>query len=132
MLGLGYRPFRLAWWVLGFIILFTFVYYLWMPAQINKYVAKGDERKAISGSRRKRTRRTAHPHFTDTILNCFYFSSMMFFSFRLKRDILTFFSTKEKRVVVGEWLIGLIIYISFLTLSKSGSILHTLKSLFVG
>jgi len=131
-MGMGYRPFRLAWWVLGFIILFTFVYYLWMPGQINTYIAKGDERKTTSGSRRKRKRRTAHPHFTDTILNCFYFSSMMFFTFRLKRDILTFFSTKEKRVVVGEWFIGLIIYISFLTLSKSGSILHTLKSLFLG
>ena len=33
----------------------------------------------------------------ETLLNCTYFSVMVFFTFRLKRDILTFFDAKEKK-----------------------------------
>jgi len=68
----------------------------------------------------------------ETILNCLYFSTMTFFTFRLKGNYLTFFSKNEKISIVLEWLIGLIIYIAFLTRSKSGSILKNLKDLFVG
>jgi len=132
-MGLGYRPFRLAWWVLGLIASFAIFYFLWIPQQINNYISKKYEIKESSNIKRKRIiKRTRNPHFTDTIINCLYFSSLLFFTFRLKGDILTFFDTKEKRVIVSEYLIGLLIYISFLTLAKSGSILHTLKSLFVG
>lgn len=68
----------------------------------------------------------------ESLLNCAYFSVMLFFTFRLKRDILTFFDAKEKKLIVAEWVIGFLVYVAFLTLSKSGSILHNLKELFVG
>jgi hypothetical protein len=56
----------------------------------------------------------------------------VFFTFRLKREILIFFDAKEKRVIVFEWLLGFGGYVAFLLGSKSGSILHNLKELFVG
>jgi len=59
-------------------------------------------------------------------------AEMVFFTFRLKRDILTFFDAKEKRLIVGEWVTGFLVYVAFLTLLKSGSILHNLKELFCG
>ena len=34
--------------------------------------------------------------------------------------------------MVIEWAIGLLVYVAFLTFSKSGSILHNLRELFVG
>lgn len=128
-MGLGYRPFRLAWWILGFIVLFAITYYFWIPQQICRYIFKDEKEK----SRQRGTiRLKQNLNFTDRIIYCLYFSSMLFFTFRLKKDILTFFDTKQKRAIVFEYLIGLSIYIAFLTLSKAGSILHNLKSLFVG
>ena len=124
-MGLGYRPFRLVYWVLGFIILFAFLYFLWIPQQINQYIFKDEKSKDAFTLKRKISN-------TNTIIHCLYFSSMLFFTIRLRKDILTFFNKKEKRVIVYEYLLGLGIYVSFLTLSKSGSILHTLKSLFIG
>ena len=66
------------------------------------------------------------------MINCVYFSCTMFFTFRLKMDVLTFFNYREKRIVVFQWVLGFTVYVAFLTLAKSGSILHTLRSLFVG
>ena len=57
---------------------------------------------------------------------------MVFFTFRLKKDILTFFSHKEKYAIVTQWTLGLLVYLAFLTLSQSGSILQQLKTLFIG
>ena len=57
---------------------------------------------------------------------------MLFFTFRLKGNLLTSFDTVEKGIVVFHWLLGFVVYISFLAFSKAGSVLHTLKSLFVG
>ncbi len=119
-MGLGYRPFRLAWWVLGTMILFTVWYYISMREQINRYIIK-DEKK-----------QTENSHPIDLFINCLYFSSALFFTFRFKKDILTSFERKERWIIVSEYLIGFLVYIAFLTLAKSGSILHNLKSLFVG
>jgi len=132
-MGLGYRPFRLAWWVLGLIIGFGIFYFFKMRDSINGYILKKFEMKESSGTKRKKdvdeVRKISR---TESLINCFYFSSMLLFTFRLKGEILTFFGLKEKRIIVGEYLLGLLIYISFLTLAKSGSILHNLKSLFIG
>ncbi len=57
---------------------------------------------------------------------------MVFFTFRLKKDILTFFESRSKYVIVTQWTLGFLVYLAFLTLSKSGSILQQLKTLFVG
>jgi len=131
-MGLGYRPFRLVWWVLTIILGFTIWYLLRIKEQINRYFYK-DEKKELLTARKKRSlKRTGSPHSVDLFIKCFYFSTMIFFTLRLKKDLLTFFDKKEQWVVVGEWLVGILIYISFLTFSKSGSILHTLKSLFLG
>jgi len=125
-MGLGYRPFRLIWWMLVTIIIYTAIFAKKIPDRINAYIsnpnpqATGEEKKEI------------HLSLWETLLNCAYFSVMVFFTFRLKREILTFFDAKEKRLIVAEWVIGFLVYVAFLTLSKSGSILHNLKELFVG
>lgn len=132
-MGLGYRPFRLTLWVLGLIISFATFYFFKMRNSINGYILKKYEMKESTGIKRKRAvRNVRNISHTESLINCFYFSSMLLFTFRLKGEILTFFGLKEKRIIVGEYLLGLLIYISFLTLAKSGSILHNLKSLFVG
>jgi len=132
-MGLGYRPFRLAWWVLGFIIGFGIFYFFKMRDSINGYILKKFEMKESSGTKRKKdVNQVSTISHTESLMNCLYFSSTLLFSFRLKGEILTFFNLKEKRYIVGEYLLGLLIYIAFLTLAKSGSILHNLKSLFVG
>ena len=43
---------------------------------------------------------------------------MAFFTFRLKKDILTHFSPREKYVIVGEWTLGFLVYLAFLTLAQ--------------
>lgn len=123
--ALHYRPFRLIWWVLATIMIYTAIFVKKIPGRVNAYIANldlnstGEEKKEVQLS------------LWETLLNCAYFSVMLFFTFRLKRDILTFFDAKEKRLIVGEWVVGFLVYVAFLTLSKSGSILHNLKELFV-
>ncbi len=132
-MGLGYRPFWLAWWVLGLIICFAIFYFFKMRDSINGYILKKFEMKESSSTKRKKdVIEVCNISRTESLMNCLYFSSMLLFSFRLKGEILTFFKLKEKRIIVGEYLLGLLIYIAFLTLAKSGSILHNLRSLFVG
>jgi len=120
---LGYRPFKLLYWIAAINFLFAVVY-LFLPKmrrQVNGYIASaGKDAKNKQAS------------FSDSFINILYFSFMLFFTFRLKQDVLTAFETKEKRIVVFHWLLGFAVYISFLTFSKAGSVLHTLKSLFVG
>ena len=95
-----------------------------MPKQINRYVeANFGAAKPIKNKR---------SHFLATFINAFYFSFMLFFTFRLKGNLLTFLEAPEKGIVVFHWLLGFVVYISFLAFSKAGSVLHTLKSLFVG
>ena len=125
-MGLGYRPFRLIWWILATIIIYTAIFAKKIPGRINAYISNPDADS--TGEEKKEV----HLSLWETLLNCAYFSVMVFFTFRLKRDILTFFDAKEKRLIVGEWVVGFLVYVAFLTLSKSGSILHNLKELFVG
>ena len=128
-MGLGYRPFRLIYWALFLIIGFGIVYLIKIPRRINDYIAKDE--KQIKSSR-SRIKSDNSIYLSETIINCIYFSAMVLFTFRLKRDILTFFNIKEKRIIVSQWLLGFLIYVAFLTLSKSGSILQNLKDLFIG
>ncbi len=57
---------------------------------------------------------------------------MVFFTFRLKQKIFTFFNARERKIIVTQWVLGFAVYLAFLTLAKSGSILQQLKTLFVG
>jgi len=129
-MGLGYRPFRWVWWILVIVISYSIFFILKMPERINQYIGKEDEQN--KNPRRKSSAKPKPTPISETIINSFYFSAMVLFTFRLKRDILTFFNANEKRIIVSEWLLGFLIYLAFLTLAKSGSILHTLKNLFLG
>jgi len=131
-MGLGYRPFRIIWWVLSFIFAFAAYYFFKIANQVNRYVSKDETPKETSKKSKRVEQSAGNLTGTDTVINCIYFSAMLFFTFRLKRDLLTFFETKEKRIIVFEWLLGFLTYVAFLTLAKSGSILHTLRSLFIG
>jgi len=123
-MGLGYRPFRLIYWILFIIVYYAIKYLRRMPYEVDSYIKDSSnvDKSKISDT----------VSIFDTLLKCFYFSAMVFFTFRLKSDILAFFNPKDKRIIVTEWLLGFGVYVAFLTLSKAGSILHTLKSLFVG
>lgn len=125
-MGLGYRPFRLVWWILAVIIGFGVFYIATISQKINLYIATEEQIKDLT---KKKSVTPEDIKLSNTIINCFYFSTMVLFTFRLKRNILTFFDVRETRIIVAQWLIGFLIYIAFLTLSKSGSVLHTLKSL---
>ena len=120
---LGYRPFKLLYWIAAINFLFAIVYITRpkMRQQVNGYIAGAGQNT-----------KNKQAGFSDSFINILYFSFMLFFTFRLKQDVLTSFETKEKRVVVFHWLLGFGVYISFLAFSKAGSVLHTLKSLFVG
>ncbi|HEX9971316.1 MAG TPA: hypothetical protein VGD14_04520, partial [bacterium] len=119
-MGLGYRPFRLVWWVLGVIFLFAVWYFISMKEQVNRYLIT-DEKKQEQGS-----------HFLDQFINCVFFSASLFFTFRLKREILKSFERKQRWIIIAEYMMGFLVYIALLTLAKSGSIIHNLKSLFMG
>lgn len=84
-MGLGYRPFRLIWWALGLIVGFGIFYIFKMSDRINQYILK-DEKKSKPD--------TSSPWF-GRIVHCLYFSAMVFFTFRLKKDILTFSPTRK-------------------------------------
>ena len=130
-MGLGYRPFWLLYWALGLIITFTMWYFISMKKQIKNYLYK-DEKGQVSKYQRYRIQnQSKKDHWLDILINCFYFSTMLFFTFRLKKDILISFSKGKRWLIVTEWSLGFLMYVAFLTLSKSGSILHTIKSLFV-
>jgi len=122
-MGLGYRPFWLLWWALGIIFIFAFIYFRKMSSEINSYIRQKDSQIKSQ---------ILDVNVFDKILNSIYFSAMVFFTFRLNSVILNSFKAKDKKIIVSEWVIGFLVYIAFLTLSKAGSILHTLKSLFVG
>lgn len=129
---LGYRPFSLAYWALGIIIIFALLYFIKMRVQINNYIFKDEKVELLSTKGKKVIKSYRNISNAETIINCLYFSTMLLFTFRLKKDILTFFEMKEKHFIVTEWVFGIIIFIAFLMLAKAGSILHTLKSLLIG
>jgi len=124
-MGLGYKPFRLIYWIFGFITLFATIYFVKFGQKINSYIME-------SYSLKSRTKNLqSNYEWFDTLLNCTFFSVAILLTVRLKGNILTFFDTKEKKIILTQWLVGLLIYLSFLTFSKSGSILNTFKNLFV-
>jgi len=130
-MGLGYRPFRLIWWVLAIVLFYTLVYQVKMAERINAYIATIFNVKQRSQAKVEE-KKQLRLEVLETFLNCAYFSAMIFFTFRLKGSILTFFDEGEKRIVIVEWILGFLVYLAFLTLSRSGSILQNLKDLFVG
>lgn len=120
-MGLGYRPFWLLFWGLGIIAGFALVYLVKIPTEINRYLDVKN-----SNSLRKEWR------IISDAISCSYFSAMVFFTLRLKRNILAEFGSREKTYIVLQWCLGFAAYASFVFLSKSGSILHSIRSLFVG
>lgn len=129
-MGLGFRPFRLIYWVILLIVGYGVFYMIKIPDRINEYIRK--EKVWVKNTRRQKKINEPLQSWSSTIINSLYFSSMVFFTFRLKRDILTFFNDNEKRIIVFQWFIGFMVYVAFLTLSKAGSILQNLKDLFIG
>jgi len=128
-MGLGYRPFRMIYFM-GFLVLaYTLFYMIRIPARINAYISKtfGPYRSLKSESGDE-----VRLGMKETLINCLYFSALTFFAFRLKGEYLTFFNPREKNSVISEWLVGFLVYILFVTLSKSGSIWHNLKSILFG
>ncbi|MCI0612440.1 pentapeptide repeat-containing protein, partial [bacterium] len=103
-MGLGYRPFWLAYWAIGLTILFTFLYWKKFPEMICNYVNKNFGNAASHDEGEKSLDRFG------TLLNCAYFSTMVLFTFRLKGDILTSFNSKQKKLIVTQWVTGLLIY----------------------
>lgn len=119
-MGFGYRPFRIIWWALGVILLSALYYTIKMGKRINEYVTI-----TFPSKRQKKSFSTF-----STVVNCAYFSVMLFFTFRLKGDLLTFFDDKEKKFIIAEWLMGLAVYVAFLY--HTSSVLQNIRSLFIG
>ena len=132
-MGLGYHPFRLIWWAFVLIMGFTAIYFIRMPTQINRYISKDEVQKDNQSIKRRRVRqRAGNLPIIDTIINCFYFSALLFFTVRLKKDLLAFFETKEKRIILIEWLVAILTYAAFFLLSKEGSIAYSIIKKFMG
>lgn len=127
-MGLGYRPFRLVWWAVGVIFLFSLLFFFTMPLEINRYILN----KRMLSPHKKRFPYAHRRIAFDTFLNCAYFSTMLFVNIKLRQDLLFSFRSQQKKIIVAEWAIGVLIYVAFLTLSEAGSILQTLKTLFFG
>lgn len=89
-MGLGYQPFRLLWWILAAIIIYTLLFVKKIPDRINAYISRPDTNFT------SKEKKKVNLSLWETLLNCAYFSVMMFFTFRLKRDILIFFDAKGK------------------------------------
>ena len=124
-LGLGYRPFRIIYWIFGLWLVFAAIYLWKFPYVINNYLAKIYDVNSTHVDRNKVLD-------FSTFLNCLYFSAMVLLRIRLKGTILTHFDNREKMLICVEWLFGICIIIAFFTFSKSGSILHNLKDLIAG
>jgi len=128
-LGLGYRPFRILYLIIGIIVGFGIYYLVKWPTKVSEYISRDDDSQKLS---EVDTHVSRFALMVDQLIKCIYFSSMVFLTFRLKRDILFFFEIKQKRFIVSEWLLGILILFYFLYFAEEGSILNTLKSLIVG
>jgi len=98
----------------------SLVFFVTMGSRVNEYVAKTFKHDGTVSSFDK----------FETYLNCAYFSVMLFFTFRLKGNLLTFFDEREKKYILAEWLLGFWVYAAFLY--HTSSVLQNIKSLFVG
>ncbi|MBN1482529.1 hypothetical protein EH223_10830 [candidate division KSB1 bacterium] len=128
-MGMGYRPFRIIYFMLMIIGAFASFYIVKFPERIDEFIIANFDDNHFLAKRRKKGHAAG---IYDHIMNCLYFSSVTFFTFRMRGDVLTFFTTREKMVIIFEWFLGFVIYAAFLTLSKSGSIVQNLTNLFVG
>lgn len=123
-MGLGYRPFRLVFWALMIVLFFAVLFRYKFPDYINHFIDANYS--TIELSLEPDQTKYQHPNF----LNCLYFSAMVLFSLRLKGSLLTSFEKKQKRVIIFEWIVGWVILLSFLFLSKPGSIYFALSGFF--
>ena len=130
-MGLGYRPFRLIFWVLAVVMIYAGIFMKKTPERINAYIFANFDSKQNFSLSDKQDRKVSLS-FVESLLNCVYFSTMLFFTIRLKGNILIFFNAEEKKLIITEWFLGVLMYVAFLTLSKAGSIIHNLKDLFIG
>ena len=128
-MGLGYRPFKIFLWAGAMILGFALYYRVRMPRRIYDFIQDKDNKSTQAP---QPLNDPPKPSTLTPWIHCLYFSVRVFFTFRLKQKILTFFDAKEQRIIVFQWVLGFLIYVAFLTLSKSGSILQQLKTLFVG
>jgi hypothetical protein len=128
---LGFKPFKLVLHMILIVMTYAFFYMQRMPVRVYEYLHQDSGHKVTQNTNKKRTQGISR-EFIDLFVDCVYFSAVVFFSFRLRRDLITFFSGREKKIVVVEWLLGLISYIAFLLFSKSGSIIHQLRNLLFG
>ena len=129
-MGFGYHPFRLVWWALGIVALFSIIFLRAMPKSINEYIVTNFKSNRVIESAWEDGNVFSYDTW-ETFLNCIYFSAMVFFTLRLKGAILTSFTSKEKKIIVSEWALGFVVYAAFIVFSKAG-ILQTLKDLFFG
>ena len=120
-MGFGYRPFRIFIWAAIMIVIFGIIYLYKMPEKIYQFILM--EHKVD----KRRVKKT--PQLP--LANCLYFSVMIFFTFRLNRLVLTFFSKNEQVLILTQWVLGFIVYLSFILFSKKGSVLAAVKDLFV-
>ena len=118
-MGFGYRPFRIIWWAIGIMLAGSLVFFATMRSRVNEYMAKTFKHDGKISSFDK----------FETYLNCAYFSVMLFFTFRLKGNLLTFFDEKEKKYILAEWLLGLAVYAAFLY--HTSAVVQNIRSLFV-
>ncbi|MBN1562040.1 pentapeptide repeat-containing protein [candidate division KSB1 bacterium] len=119
-MGLGYRPFWLIFWLLGVILFYSIVYALTMPGDVEKYIchrAADEERQnALVDTLAGRV---------GTFVICLHFSASILLTCRLK-DLHSYFSEGQKMVIFSERFLGLLLFVSFITLSKHGAILQAL------
>ncbi|MBN1465572.1 pentapeptide repeat-containing protein [candidate division KSB1 bacterium] len=123
-MGLGFRPFRLVFWLLGVILFYAILYSLTMADDVATFIrqqARGEDQPSARGED------LASP--VATLINCLHFSASAVLTCRRHKYILTCFPEREKIVIFSEWLFGLIILISFITLSKPGAIPNAFSGL---
>jgi len=119
MMGLGYRPFRILYWMFGFLIIFSFILFFTIRESINAYINRNKKKPELKSET-----------YFSSLVNCFYVTAGAFFGIRLNQDILTFFKPKERWKIILIYSVGLFMYFLFIYGAKTGAILGALKTLF--
>ena len=108
--------------------MFTWIFFKKFRFKIRAFLRKGEPKRATQKGEQKYT--LAWRGFDDFV-SCLYVSFGLLFSLRLSKDILTFFSVREKYVFVLEWLLGWVLIAYFVLGSRAGSIIESILRLFV-
>ncbi len=119
MMGLGYRPFKIIYWMFGLLIIFTLILFFTIRERVNAYINRKENKPELK----------SETHFSS-LVNCFYVTAGAFFGIRLNQDILTFFKPGERWRIILIWSAGLFMYFLFIYGAKTGAILGALKTLF--